>query len=144
MFNTCIKILLNEEKYTDATQINLGQSRIGGSIIDYPKSETIADNLYLLAQLNLSDIKSSEFKDLLPASGFLYFLVEDDYLEGCVKYFDVPVEQLVRLHHQNEAYEIGRKITGFADQFLPDEDEDAYEEWRDTIKVQYQNVRKYT
>lgn len=90
--------LVKRKNYVDHTKIHLpiGQSRVGGPIIDYPKSNSLPIDYYFASQIDLGKFSKHDPFNLLPKEGFLYFFVKEYCDKGLVLYFDVTVSELER------------------------------------------------
>lgn len=86
----------NWVKHTDM-QIEMGQSRYGGPVIDLPDNITFPKDLYFVAQLDLSRFSPFDKYGLLPSSGQLYFFADiRSGNVGKVIYSDVSNANLIR------------------------------------------------
>lgn len=82
--------------------LNIGQSRYGGPIIDIPIEFEIPENLNFAAQLDLHEISKHDKLGLLPSTGHLYFFSDIRKNSGKVFYEDVPNEKLSRKFKEHE------------------------------------------
>jgi uncharacterized protein YwqG len=94
------------EKYIDHTCVHfpLGESRVGGPIIDCPEFFEFPENRYFVAQLNLSQFSPFDPFDLLPKTGFLYFFVGSYGERGRVLFADVETNQLKRVIREHDQW----------------------------------------
>jgi len=92
------EVMASEGKYTDHTSIDfeMGLSRVGGPIIDFPKGIKLPKKLRFAAMLQLSQFCNADPENLLPDSGYLYFFIGGYGDEGQVLYYDVTADDLER------------------------------------------------
>jgi uncharacterized protein YwqG len=91
----------NYEKHTEI-DIQLGQSRYGGPVIDLPKGVKHPKNFRFAAQLDLSKFAPFDKTGLLPKTGQLIFFADIVNDSGKVIYANVPNESLVRAIKEHE------------------------------------------
>lgn len=86
-----------------APDIPLGQSRIGGPIIDLPEGFEHPDDLFFVAQLDLAWLAPCAAREtLLPADhGFLYFFMSDSVVAQ-VHYFPGTAQELRRTVREHD------------------------------------------
>jgi uncharacterized protein YwqG len=89
----------DDQEYDDYLKrdIPIGQSRIGGPIVDLPSDIKYPPNYYFLCQLNCSEIEPFDLLGLLPEQGFLYFFIRHPGNDGVVLYTDKGKECLRRV-----------------------------------------------
>jgi transposase len=98
------------EKASEAPEIPLGQSRIGGPIIDLPEGFEHPENMFFVAQLDLAWLSPCDKAELLPEKGFLFFfynflLEKDDFRQlARIHFFPGTVEQLRRTVREHQSW----------------------------------------
>ncbi len=99
------------EKAAEAPEMPLGQSRVGGPIIDLPEGFEHPPDLFFVAQLDLAWLGSCDPNELLPDNqGFLYFfynlLVEETGVRQVARVYHFPgaAQQLRRTVREHEGW----------------------------------------
>lgn len=82
-------------KHTDLN-IELGQSRFGGCIIDIPQNFKLPNWFNLFIQLDLTKISPHDNYDLLPENGQLYFFININTKKCKVVYEELDNKNLIR------------------------------------------------
>ncbi len=123
------------EKAAESPEMPLGQSRIGGPVVDLPPGFQPPDDLFFVAQLDLAWLGPADSGELLPDNrGFLYFFfnlfVEEAGIRQVAKvhYFPGAARQLRRTVREHTSwFWRGTTLVGctaeqefLADRFGPD------------------------
>ena len=91
-------------KAGDAPRLSRGQSRVGGPIVDLPPGVGYPDGMTFAAQLELAKLAPLDRRELLPATGYLYFFVGPQGETGQVFHADVGARSLVRAVREHEGW----------------------------------------
>lgn len=126
-------ILAGTKGYIDHTrmEIDMGASRVGGPLIDFPQGERLPKNLQFAALLELGEFSRHDPMNLLPKSGFLYFFIGGYGDKGKVLYFDVKRDGLERVTREHDKWlwdgclvkDIFRDTESFDSRYFEDPDE---------------------
>src|SRR5262249_8655013 len=97
------------EKASQAPEMPMGQSRVGGPIVDLPEGFQHPENMYFVAQLDLAWLSPCDKGEYLPAEGFLFFfynfLHRDDGRQWArVHYFSGTAQQLRRTVREHQGW----------------------------------------
>lgn len=89
----------SKNHYVDHTQVHISKdtSRVGGPIVDLPNGMKYPNNMFFVAQLNLSQISQYDVDKLLPECGFLYFFIGKNGNRGKVFYCNENPDNLERV-----------------------------------------------
>jgi len=123
----------------EALEMPLGQSRIGGPVIDVPEGFEFPDDMFFVAQLDLAWVSSFDRSGVLPKEGFLFFFFGGSRNSMHVHYHPGAARQLRRIVKEpqdEDWFEVGIALEDCAaeeefwrDRFSGDEDDE--EEIRD-------------
>jgi uncharacterized protein YwqG len=97
------------EKASDVPEMALGQSRVGGPIVDLPEVLENPENMFFVAQLDLGWLSPCDKGEFLPAEGFLYFFYNyltrgDSRQWAQVRYFPGSAQQLRRTGREHQGW----------------------------------------
>ncbi len=92
------------DNYLKHTEINIeiGQSRYGGPVVDMPPEIEYPDNMRFAAQLDLAVFSQFDKTNLLPKTGQLIFFADIGTETGKVVYSDILNEKLIRTIKEHE------------------------------------------
>lgn len=106
---------------SEAPPVALGQSRIGGPIVDLPPGVDYPAGMNFVAQIDLSQIAKHDPQRRLPKTGHLYFFygfnprAGDTTPRSLVFYSDAPTSQLRRtVREHQESFWRGKTVGNFA------------------------------
>ena len=112
-----LRLQLDSKTYEFDYQVEempIGQSRIGGPVVDLPESIAYPEEMYFAAMLDLGWLSKFDKDQLLPANGFLYVFYnctpETDEISR-VEYFDGAAESFTRVvNHHDRWFYLGRVV----------------------------------
>ncbi|MDB5271196.1 MAG: hypothetical protein JWP58_4236 [Hymenobacter sp.] len=107
--------ILQQENFVPHTAVNIpmGQSRIGGPVVDLPVGMEYPSDLYFACQLDLEAISVLDSTGLLPKRGQLLFFTDLD--KGKVVHTNAANTDLVRtIKEHEESFWNGKLITDFS------------------------------